>query len=156
MYALTLWEPWATLIARGDKTIETRSWRPQKHHIGSRIAIHAGVRVDRESVEELLPEGVGWYSKAIIATAKLDAIGYVFREPVGRDIPVRLDNGTTRWVREDRYGDFRAGRYLWFLSGVRRIDPFVECKGAMGLWKLPYFAEKAVFDVEYQKGERNV
>ena len=26
MKALTLWEPWASLIARGHKIVETRSW----------------------------------------------------------------------------------------------------------------------------------
>jgi hypothetical protein len=35
---LTLWQPWATLIAEGVKTIETRSWRT--NHRGP-LAIHA-------------------------------------------------------------------------------------------------------------------
>lgn len=41
MKALTLWQPWASLIAVGAKTIETRSW-PTKHR--GRIAIHAAQR----------------------------------------------------------------------------------------------------------------
>jgi hypothetical protein len=39
---LTLWEPWATLIAVGAKTIETRSWAAPPGLIGERIGIHAG------------------------------------------------------------------------------------------------------------------
>ena len=39
MKAITLHQPWATLIALGVKTIETRSW-PTKHR--GPIAIHAG------------------------------------------------------------------------------------------------------------------
>lgn len=38
MKALTLWQPWATLIAIGAKTIETRSW--STNHRGP-LAIHA-------------------------------------------------------------------------------------------------------------------
>jgi len=42
MKALTIRQPWATLIALGVKTIETRSWRAPKALIGQRVAIHAG------------------------------------------------------------------------------------------------------------------
>lgn len=44
--AITLHQPWATLIAIGAKTIETRSWPAPRHLLGTRIAIHAG-RTDR-------------------------------------------------------------------------------------------------------------
>lgn len=42
MRALTIRQPWATLIALGVKTIETRSWRAPQALIGQTIAIHAG------------------------------------------------------------------------------------------------------------------
>lgn len=42
MKALTIRQPWATLIALGVKTIETRSWRAPQALIGQTIAIHAG------------------------------------------------------------------------------------------------------------------
>ena len=41
MKALTIWQPWASLIAEGAKTIETRSWSAPASLIGQRIAIHA-------------------------------------------------------------------------------------------------------------------
>ena len=41
MKAITLWQPWASLVALGLKTIETRSW--QTAHRGP-IAIHAAAR----------------------------------------------------------------------------------------------------------------
>lgn len=41
MPVLTLWQPWASLVALGVKTIETRSWAT-KHR--GRIAIHAAGR----------------------------------------------------------------------------------------------------------------
>lgn len=44
MKALTLHQPWATLIGLGVKSIETRSWAAPKSLIGQRIAIHAAKR----------------------------------------------------------------------------------------------------------------
>ena len=41
MRALTLWQPWASLVAEGVKRIETRSWPCPPALIGHRIAIHA-------------------------------------------------------------------------------------------------------------------
>lgn len=41
MRALTLWQPWASLVAIGAKTIETRSWPAPASAVGERIAIHA-------------------------------------------------------------------------------------------------------------------
>lgn len=48
MKAITLYQPWASLIALGVKTIETRSWPAPGSLIGERIAIHAGKKVDYE------------------------------------------------------------------------------------------------------------
>ena len=42
--ALTIWQPWATLIVAGAKPYEFRGWCPPKFYIGKRIAIHAGAR----------------------------------------------------------------------------------------------------------------
>lgn len=51
-WALTVWQPWATLIVAGAKPHEFRGWdysaRPQLRPIvGQRIAIHAGCRPAR-------------------------------------------------------------------------------------------------------------
>jgi len=42
MKALTIHQPWASLIIHGVKTIETRGWACPKSLIGERLAIHAG------------------------------------------------------------------------------------------------------------------
>lgn len=45
MKALTLHQPYASLVALGVKTIETRSWPAPKSLIGQHIAIHAGAKL---------------------------------------------------------------------------------------------------------------
>lgn len=49
MLALTIWQPWASLIAAGAKPFEWRSWPAHRGLVGRRIAIHAGARPPRKS-----------------------------------------------------------------------------------------------------------
>lgn len=49
MKAITLWQPWASLVLVGAKPYEFRGWCPPKWMHGSRIAIHAGARPIRRS-----------------------------------------------------------------------------------------------------------
>ncbi|MBO6755786.1 MAG: ASCH domain-containing protein [Roseibium sp.] len=55
MKALTVWQPWASLIACGVKPYEFRGWYAPKSLIGERIAIHAAARKPkREEIADLL------------------------------------------------------------------------------------------------------
>ena len=49
MKAISLWQPWASLIACGDKPFETRHWAPPRELIGQTIAIHAAKKVDKDA-----------------------------------------------------------------------------------------------------------
>lgn len=54
MKALTIWQPWASLIVAGAKPYEFRGWRPPASLIGQRIVIHAAARkIDRDEVVDL-------------------------------------------------------------------------------------------------------
>jgi hypothetical protein len=133
MRALSLTQPWATLVALGIKTIETRSWLTSYRGV---LAIHAAkglpgyardswhlncwVRAALQqagyaSVEEL-PRGV------VLAIATL---AYVY--PVER---IRSDLSPL----EEALGDYSSGRYAWGLTGVRRPAEPVPARGALGLW----------------------
>lgn len=55
--AITIWQPWASLIAAGLKPYEFRTWPPPAALIGKRIAIHAAARpVNKDEVRILLLE----------------------------------------------------------------------------------------------------
>jgi len=49
MKAISLWQPWASLIACGDKPYETRHWAPPRELIGQTIAIHAAKKIDKDA-----------------------------------------------------------------------------------------------------------
>ena len=47
--ALTLRQPWASLVVAGIKDVETRTWRTNYR---GRLGIHAGSGIDREGMNE--------------------------------------------------------------------------------------------------------
>jgi activating signal cointegrator 1 len=151
MKALTLWQPWATLIAIGAKRVETRSWATAYR---GPLAIHAAVRpvradeIEREMVEALrwcwppttaqlrsLPLG------SIVATCRLVDIYRVSRS----DADAIEDGETIRLCsariyatdidrREAAFGNYGPGRCAWVLADVQAIEP-VSVPGARGLWE---------------------
>src|SRR5580765_585368 len=72
--ALTIWQPWATLIVAGAKPYEFRGWQPPQSYVGKRIAIHAGARPMRMPevralIMQLRPNGLPGSSGLIDAIA---------------------------------------------------------------------------------------
>ncbi len=135
MRALTLYQPWASLIALGHKQFETRSWRPGNGRMGEAIAIHAGMTEDREfrkapMVQEFLgpsplPKG------AVVAAVLLDSV-----HPTGNGgLPEAIPK--PELPHERRFGNYAPGRWAWKLTGLYRLPGPVPHRGAMGLWKLP-------------------
>lgn len=115
MKAISLWQPWASLIACGMKPYETRHWSPPRDLIGQTIAIHAAKKLDRDGValaEELVYQShvigddrLGKHLDAIpdeflscfgmatlplgrvVCTAKLDAAFQLGEEAQGTAVP---------------------------------------------------------------------
>ena len=145
MKALTLYQPWASLIVAGLKTVETRNWPPPDSVLGQRIAIHIGtarVRVDPELQRSIASSlGRNWSRNlprgTVVATAVVSGRFYVLdTEP---DCSLRCA-GTGRdpgVIRPDPYGDFRRGRWLWTLEEVCPVKPPLPARGSHKLWELP-------------------
>lgn len=51
MKAISLWQPYASLIACGAKPFETRDWAPPEAMIGKPIAICAAKKIDKDIVQ---------------------------------------------------------------------------------------------------------
>lgn len=137
MKAITIHQPWATLIALGEKRFETRGWAT-KHR--APIAIHAAKKVDKDACDmepirsvlsahgytaDNLPTG------AIVAICQLVECHKVI-EDYGCSASVGED--FTRIIHpEYNFGWYDVGRYAWELAYVKQIDP-VPAKGQQGLW----------------------
>ena len=142
MYALTLRQPWATLIALGIKTVDTRSWGPPKGEIGRRIGIHASQTVitnrnqmDPETWDAMVKiYGIEWNKVlprgAMVATALLRSAHRVLEIEGGEAHLI----GSTERIITDPHGDYSPGRWLWILRDIRPIDPPEEINGRGPLW----------------------
>ena len=138
--ALTLHQPWATLIALGIKTIETRSWPPPRAIIGRRLAIHAGRAIDPNPAAVVAAlrahYGQGWPGAipkgAVVACATVKAARQVAGADARRPRYVRTKEGPVLPV--DPYGDFSVGRWLWLLDDVAPLEPPAPASGRQRIW----------------------
>jgi hypothetical protein len=165
--ALSLFQPYASLVAIGAKRIETRSWYTRYR---GELAIHASARFptqDRMLLREepfmsvLIAAGVpeaecvygsrrcaNWAALptgAIVAVAQL--VGCVQTAKIGATIPGHREP-VYPWSafapHEHDFGDFGPGRWAWLLEDVRRLETPIDCRGALGLWMVPPEIETAV------------
>lgn len=119
MKALTLHQPWAWAIAHADKRIENRSWRPPASIVGKRIAIHAGLKLDRFAADDLADD-FGLVVPADIVRGAVVAVATV-------------SGCSTMYI--DRW--HVPGQIGWRLQDVVTLAEPVRCRGAQGLWNLP-------------------
>lgn len=146
MKAITILQPWASLIACGAKKIETRSWATKYR---GPLAIHAGK--DRDKKGERIRHIVARAEQygivipemtfgAVIAIAELvDCVVmqdiWIGKDDNGKAVQkVRLENGAIVTGNEIVFGDYTPGRYAWILANVRTIKP-VPAKGKQRLWE---------------------
>jgi hypothetical protein len=116
MKALTLYQPWASLIADGLKKVETR---PRPWRFTGVIAIHAALSFDREACirfgynPDSIPRGF------IVCTVyKKDCVQF-----------------PSMWVTPDDYGDYSVGRYGYLLENPNKFAIPVPAKGWQGVWE---------------------
>ena len=152
MKAISLWQPWASAIAVGLKSIETRSWPAPKSVIGCQLAIHAAKRnsVDvRMAWRDTVFFSAEFYSVfakagyrefddlprgAIVAIATLAAVISTNDNPEirGREafhlgVPCPLNT-------DEAWGNFAPDRFAWFLANIVPLKTPVPCVGRQGLF----------------------
>lgn len=150
MIAITLWQPWASLIAAGVKSVETRSWAPPENVIGRRIAIHAAARrvenhLNLETIDALEDEfGGHWFQDipraAVVCTALLTGAYQVLtgrQDDIGCvDLGARVPGSYPDLcgIQTDAFGDYRQARWLWRLENIEPVNPPIPAKGKQGFW----------------------
>lgn len=161
---ITIWQPWASLIAIGAKPYEFRGWVPPKHMISKPLGVHAGARPVRKSeVLDLLdrlrghsdgPHPCLHGDKAVPFLEKvlagLDAPDMpIFGEPAFRlplsavvctailGQPKRGDDCAREFGFDAGNDSDRAGTFNWGwpLTGVREVLPPEPARGRQGFWK---------------------
>ncbi|MEQ1861453.1 MAG: ASCH domain-containing protein [Chthoniobacteraceae bacterium] len=132
MKALSLWQPWASAIAIGAKTIETRGWFTTYR---GPLAIHAA-KTDTPELREFFE----WHP----ACRPLRAAGYGRWEDLPRGAIVatcrlaeclRTTDIAGLSSQERALGNYDEGRFGWVLRDIVRLDAPITARGAQGLWE---------------------
>lgn len=153
MKAISLHQPWATLIMLGVKRVETRSWRPPEALIGQPIAIHAAQRLDPIAYTEPFVSVLGGQPSSIPRGALLGSVtlegAWRIDHPADARLVAgeyhRLDDGSGRpkfdtqaIEHELAFGDFALGRWAWGLTNVRRLPRPVPFRGRQRLFEVDF------------------
>lgn len=160
MKALTLTQPWATLIALGAKRIETRSWSTAFH---GQIAIHAAkglgpVGGKRGLYQQCLEQPFRDVIAEAFMSSPVEAFDAVRELPLGKIVAVavldrvrRIDMklraevlAQTITPHEIDFGNYETGRYAWFLESVLPLKDPIPCNGALSLWDVPEDVERQI------------
>ena len=131
MKALTLTQPWASLIAVGAKLIETRSWRTNYR---GKLLIHAAKTADRDFTNQPIvqkylqgqPPPLGAF------VAVCDLVDCKSTETTLKELAKDLYPPD-----EEKFGNYRPHRYAWILDNVQPLPEPVYHKGNRMLWNPP-------------------
>jgi hypothetical protein len=142
MKVISIIQPWATLIALGEKKFETRSWTTK--HRGE-LAIHSSKKIDKQAcreepiksvleqhgyTEHNLPTGVILAKCNLANCLKIDVFEGVTSLHEG--------DGTYEWIEIDgnelEFGWYEEGRYAWELTDIQQFPEPIPAKGQLGLW----------------------
>lgn len=147
MKALSLWQPWATLVAMEVKRIETRCWKTDYR---GELAIHSTMKRP--------PMWLGASSRTDPFRDELADVFCVRRDrddrtgkrvdDILRSLPygkivcivelVAIEETTEARIglphRERLFGNYEDGRYAWHLRMVEVFEPPIPAKGNRLLW----------------------
>ena len=122
MKALTIKEPWATLIIDGYKKYEFRSW---KTNYRGKILIHAGMSEEKDMLKKFKDYNLNCSKGMIIGEALLTDCILVTKE--FEEELLKIDK--TVYGRESH-----EMTYAWKLENVIKYDKPIPIKGKLGLW----------------------
>jgi hypothetical protein len=156
MKALTLWQPWASLVHIGAKPYEFRGWYPPRSAIGQRIVNHASCRpMKMADVLDLIRYLESDHRDVVTATCLKPEIALPFLRALrdGTEVaPAGVGLGTFE------LGEPRIGTEIAEEFGLTRVndserdfhanwgwpvvdyEPFIQpmpMRGAQGLWRWP-------------------
>jgi len=128
MKALTICQPYAALIVRGEKLVENREW-PTNYR--GPLLIHAGKSrawLDEDDEDDFAALNDPLVFGAILGVARLADVLHIDR--------IRAGEYDARWPWLNEHEHAR-GRWCWILQDVHRYAQPLSFRGAQGLWEFP-------------------
>lgn len=120
MKALSLWQPWATLMALGLKKIETRSWGTKYR---GPLAIHAARRIEffvHLRIQAALEEA-GLHSADLPRGGIIGTVDIVDC----KEITIANRPDYPEWA----FGDYTPGRFMWITENAKPFKKIIPIAG---------------------------
>ena len=135
--AISLWQPWASLIFTGRKRHETRDWRlPRSYDRGCKVILHAaktrsGYRDTHDALDRICREEFGVSYDAALPLGC--ALGFVWLDGC------LATNGRETAATDDDFecGNFMPGRFAWRITKFEAFATPVQMRGRQGFWFVP-------------------
>lgn len=149
MKAITLYQPWASLLACSAKKYETRSWATNYR---GPIAIHAGLKNPYKVLKgtcstivfpmcdalgiEKNKEGLSTLLRGyIIATAELTGCHEMMKSPILGTGFFTQGSFCEITGNELLFGDWTPGRYAWEFANMKMLPEPIPARGYQRLWE---------------------
>lgn len=142
MKALTLWQPWASLVAFEEKKVETRIWETKYRGL---LAIHAAAKGPQWGLGESQwerdfrlfladVESRNNWTKGHYWPNGSKAVGAVLCIVELVSIQETTEIADELSAQEYTFGNYQEGRYAWHLKLVERFKEPIPAKGNRLLW----------------------
>lgn len=132
--AITLYQPWADLVAHGLKKFETRGWKTSHRGL---LFIHAGKKWGSEE-SEYAARFRREYPAVAAALSDTVPLGCLVAKVNLLDcIPVEEIRDSLT-AQERAFGNYEDGRYAWKLELLNRPDVPLLAQGKQGLWTFKF------------------
>lgn len=151
MKAITLTQPWASLVAAGQKRIETRSWSTSYR---GPIAIHAAKTFPGSAKRFCEARAVSWALGWRACGPEITQEWMDYMAAQIKSLPLGCVIATANLVRcvntelieryvqpfteqERNFGNYDPRRYGFLLDSVVALPEPIPAKGALSLWEWP-------------------
>lgn len=134
MKAISLLQPWASLVVMGVKKIETRNWATTQR---GNILIHASqgkagsIFADEPPFKKYIPDFKKLPFGAIVGQATITDVIRI--EILG--LPDELIDRLT--MEEKAFGEYAEGRYAWILDDALQFEKPIPARGTLSIWEYP-------------------
>lgn len=130
MKCVPLHEPWASLVAKGAKRVETRHWPTPQTILGRRVGVHACATMEHRDLVRAAP-----FSRYFGGEGEL-RYGYILCTVVIERCVLMTERNIEK-VREEQpeeyaFGLWEPGRYAWIL---RELEPLAKPVRRLSDWK---------------------
>ena len=138
MKALTLWQPWASLMAIREKGFETRSWSTEYR---GDMAIHAA----KKPLSKIqIPDTTFVLMQSLLDQNGLDIFDLPYGCVVAVGCLIEIFPTEEHWhrlnirMKDLELGDWSEGRFAWDFAEVKALDPPIPARGSQGIWEWEY------------------